>query len=119
MIKHKSGVLNKVADAQSETLLLTSMKMKVLDFEFVKYALCTDPFFSPLLNNEVIENQSDYRLHDGFLFEGTQLCVPEGSLRLRIIQELITKGLSVGTRRSNWWLISSIGQVCGKKLSDL
>jgi len=95
------------------------MKTKVLDFEFVKYALCIDPFFSPLLNNEVIENQSDYRLRDEFLFKGTQLCVPEDSLRLRIIQELITKVLWVGTRRSNWCPISSIGQVSGKKLSDL
>jgi hypothetical protein len=91
-IKHKSGALNKVADARSwKSLLITSMKMKVLGFEFVKDALCIDPFFGPL-NNEVIENQSYYRFHDGFVFKRTQFCVPEGSLRLKIIQELHNEG---------------------------
>jgi hypothetical protein len=69
-IKHKYRVLNKVVYALSwKTLLITSMKTKVLGFEFVKDALCTDPFFGPLLNNKVIENHSDYRLHDKFFFK--------------------------------------------------
>jgi hypothetical protein len=73
-IKDKSRALNKVVDALSQkTLLITSMKTKVVGFEFVKDALCADPFFGPLLN-KVIENQNDYCLHDGFLSKGTQLC---------------------------------------------
>lgn len=31
-------------------------------------------------------------MHDGFLFKGNQLCVPEGSFHLKIIQELHNEG---------------------------
>ena len=31
-------------------------------------------------------------LHDGFLFKGNQLCIPDCSLRLRIIKELHGEG---------------------------
>ncbi|KAJ8630683.1 hypothetical protein MRB53_024006 [Persea americana] len=37
-------------------------------------------------------NRSDFMMHDGFLFKGNQLCVPESSLRLKIIEELHDKG---------------------------
>jgi hypothetical protein len=31
-------------------------------------------------------------LHNGFLFKGTQLCIPEGSLQLKIIKERHDEG---------------------------
>lgn len=31
-------------------------------------------------------------MHDSFLFKGNQLCVPKGSLRLKIIQEVHNEG---------------------------
>ena len=36
--------------------------------------------------------QSNYHLYDGFLFKGNQLCVPESSLRLKIVAELHNEG---------------------------
>ena len=36
--------------------------------------------------------RSDFLLHDGFLFKGNQLCVPDCSLRLRFIHELHSEG---------------------------
>ena len=33
-----------------------------------------------------------FTLHNGFLFKGTQLCIPEGSLRLKIIKERHNEG---------------------------
>ena len=34
----------------------------------------------------------NFLLYDGFLFKGNQLCVPDCSMRLRIIQELHSEG---------------------------
>jgi hypothetical protein len=87
-IKHKSGALNKVADALSrKTSLLTTMKSEVIGFELLKDSLSTDPFFDPILEDVSTRAQGGFVLHNGFLFKGTQLCIPEGSLRLKIIKE--------------------------------
>jgi flagellar biosynthesis chaperone FliJ len=51
-IKHKSGALNKVADALSrKTSLLTTMKSEVIGFELLKDSLSTGPFFGPILED--------------------------------------------------------------------
>jgi hypothetical protein len=51
-IKHKSGALNKVADALSrKTSLLTTMKSMVIWFELLKDSLSIDPFFGPILED--------------------------------------------------------------------
>ncbi|GKC18156.1 hypothetical protein Tco_1014938, partial [Tanacetum coccineum] len=34
----------------------------------------------------------DFNIHDGFLFKGNQLCIPDTSLRLKIIKELHGEG---------------------------
>ncbi|GJW74094.1 putative reverse transcriptase domain-containing protein, partial [Tanacetum coccineum] len=36
--------------------------------------------------------KTDFILHDGFLFKGNQLCIPDSSLRLQIIKELHGEG---------------------------
>ena len=36
--------------------------------------------------------RSDFLVHDGFMFKGNQLCFPNCSLRLCIIQELHSEG---------------------------
>jgi hypothetical protein len=92
-IKHKSGALNKVADAFSrKTSLLTTMKSEVIGFELLKDSLSIDPFFGPILEDVSTRAQGGFVLHNGFLFKGTQLCIPEGSLRLKIIKERHDEG---------------------------
>jgi hypothetical protein len=92
-IKHKSGALNKVADARSRrTSLLTTMTSEVIGFELLKDSLSIDPFFSPILEDVSTRAQGGFVLHNGFLFKGTQLCILEGSLRLKIIKERHDKG---------------------------
>ena len=91
-IKHKEGALNKVADALSRKLiLLVIMKNEVLGFDFIKELLHTDSFFGPIME-EVSVGASDYGVYNGFLFKGHQLCIPDCSLRLKIIQERHSEG---------------------------
>jgi hypothetical protein len=71
-IKHKSGALNKVADALSrKTSLLTTMKSEVIGFELLKDSLSIDPFFGPILEDVSTRAQGGFVLHNGFLFKGT------------------------------------------------
>ncbi|KAK6114742.1 hypothetical protein DH2020_007011 [Rehmannia glutinosa] len=58
VLKHRSGASNRVADALSRRALV--------------------------LTGETL----DFLLHNGFLFKGTQLCIPDSSLRLKLIGEL-------------------------------
>ena len=89
MVKHKAGVTNRVANALSrQTNLLTAMQLEVSGFDSFKDLLDTDPYFSPILVVVRARERTDFLVHEGFLFKGNQLCVPECSLRLRIIQEL-------------------------------
>jgi len=93
VIKHKSGSLNKVADALSRrSALLVSMQNLVLGFESFRELLSSDPFFGPILPDVGVGKHTDFVLHDGFLFKGNKLCVPASSLRLKIIRELHSEG---------------------------
>ena len=86
MVKRKAGVTNRVADALSrQTNLLTTMQLEVLWFDSFKDLLDTNPYFSPILVAVRAGERIDFLVHEGFLFKDNQLCIPECSLRLRII----------------------------------
>ena len=82
-MKHKAGVTNRVADAliQRNSLLIT-IRVVVLGFVLFRDLLDTDPYFSPIMTALQMSEQIDFLLHDGFLFKGNQLCVPDCSLHL-------------------------------------
>lgn len=88
-IKHKAGVLNKVADALSRLQsLLATLHTTVTWFSVLPDLYPTDVFFGKLWNDAVEGRCPDYLVLDGFLFRGIRLCIPECSLRLQIIKEL-------------------------------
>ena len=93
VIKHKSGALNRVVDALSRwASLLITMQTKVLGFGLFRELLSSDPYFGPIIDDVVTKKRFDFLIHDGFLFKGNQLCIPDSSLRLRVIQELHNEG---------------------------
>ncbi|KAH9693434.1 Endonuclease [Citrus sinensis] len=93
VVKHTSGESNRVADALSRrTSLLTQMHNQVLGFDTFRELYASDPYFAPILEDVVAGFRSDYHLHDKFLFKSNQLCVPDSSLRLKIIAELHNEG---------------------------
>ncbi|KAH9706010.1 Endonuclease [Citrus sinensis] len=87
--EHTSGEFNQAADALSRrTSLLTQMHNQVLGFDTFRELYASDPYFAPILKDVVAGFRSDYHLHDKFIFKSNQLCVPDSSLRLKIIAEL-------------------------------
>ena len=61
------------------------MLLEVSSFDSFRDLLETNPYFSPILATVRMGERLNFLLHDGFLFKGNQLCVPDCSLRLRII----------------------------------
>ncbi|KAJ9555929.1 hypothetical protein OSB04_010543 [Centaurea solstitialis] len=91
--KHKSGASNRVADALSRrSNMLVSMRVIVPGFDTLMEQLTVDPYFSVVLQDVQSGQNSDFLIHDGFIFKGNQLCIPDSSLRLQIIKELHSEG---------------------------
>ena len=83
MIKHKLGALNKVVNALSRrTSLLVSFTVSVSGFASFSDLYSSEPYFVRFLSNIHDGKQSDFVLHDDFLFRGNRLSVPDCSLRL-------------------------------------
>lgn len=93
VIKHKSGALNKVADALSRrTSLLATSSVSVLGFSALAELYPSDPYFARILSDVQEGKSTKFVVHDDFLFLGTRLCIPECSLRLQIIKDLHSEG---------------------------
>ncbi|KAE8720267.1 hypothetical protein F3Y22_tig00020999pilonHSYRG00012 [Hibiscus syriacus] len=92
-LRHQAGSLNRVADALSRrTLLLTTMSTKVAGFETFTDMYAADPSFGRIFQEVTEDHRHDFVLHNGYLFRGLQLCIPDCSLRQQIISELHNEG---------------------------
>lgn len=93
VIKHMSGKFNKVADALSRRhSLLATLQVSVPGFAILPDLYAFDPYFGPIWSSLHEGFHDEFVLQDDFIFRGTRLCVPEGSLRLKIIEELHEEG---------------------------
>ncbi|KAI3700067.1 hypothetical protein L2E82_44682 [Cichorium intybus] len=93
VVKHKSGTSNRVADAFSRrSNLLVSTRLGVPWLDVLMEQLTIDPYFSVVLQDVQSGRRSDFLVHDGFLFKGNQLCIPNSSLCLQIIKALHGEG---------------------------
>lgn len=98
-IRHQSGKLNKVADALSRRhFLVTTMHTVIPGFAALDDLYIMDPFFASIFRDVQLGSRSDFVLHEGFFFKDNRLCVPDCSLRLRIVQEFHAEG-HVGSDR--------------------
>lgn len=94
VLNHKSGSSNKVVDALSRKFsLLTTLSFEILGFDLLPEYYAMNPFFSKVLQNFDDGKSLDFLKINGYLFKGNQLCIPEGSLRLFVIEELHGGGL--------------------------
>lgn len=98
ILKHKAGVENRAVDVLSRVVyILTSLAVQVTDFDqLIKdYSLCKDfsIIYSELLNGQRAQ-YLDFSIHDGYLFKGTCLCMPNTSLREQVAWELHAEGVA-------------------------
>ncbi|XP_038683092.1 uncharacterized protein LOC119983499 [Tripterygium wilfordii] len=98
VIKHKAGKDNRVADALSRrSHLLTTFEATITGYdEFPnQYALDVDfvQIWTTLKEGGIV-TKGNYKLHEGFLFKDLRLCIPAGSIREFLIQELHQGGLA-------------------------
>ena len=74
VVKHKSGVTNRVADALSRmNHLLTTMKVEVTGFELLPELFEEDPYFTKIVEKVKGGSTYEFVLVDGFLFKGNRL----------------------------------------------
>ena len=107
MIKHKSGALNKAANALSQHIsLLLSFTVSVPGFASFSNLYSFKPYFVRILSDIHDSKQPDFALHDDFLFWGNRLCVSDCSLRLQIIRDLHNEG-HVGRDRTLHYVVDS------------
>ena len=89
MIQHKSGQMNKGADALSRRHpLLSTLESKVLRFEGIRDMYAQDEDFKAILESCSSHTHGSFHLETGFLFKGNRLCIPKCGLRELLIQEL-------------------------------
>ena len=54
-------------------------------FEILPEMLIGDPYFANIVEKVKDGSSDEYVLVDGFLFKGNRLCIPDCSLRMKII----------------------------------
>ncbi|GJW91386.1 putative nucleotidyltransferase, ribonuclease H [Tanacetum coccineum] len=87
---HKEFVL--FTDHDSLRNIRTKDKVDVPGLDVIRDMVTVDPYFSVVLQGVQVGEKPDFFMHDGFLFKGNQLCIPDSSLRLQIIKELHGEG---------------------------
>ncbi|KAJ7971568.1 RNA-directed DNA polymerase [Quillaja saponaria] len=81
VLRHESGKCNKVADALSRHVkLLTTMNVQLQGFDAIREMYNNDEDFGQTWKL-CKSRPTDYALEDGFLFQGTRLCIPKCSFR--------------------------------------
>ena len=95
MIRHKSGVDNKVSNALSQRVsLLISLQSEIIESECLKELYKVDEDFA-----EIWENCSSrlptqgFHMLDGFLLKRNQLYVPRTFLREKLFETCMEAGL--------------------------
>ncbi|RVW58988.1 Transposon Ty3-I Gag-Pol polyprotein [Vitis vinifera] len=87
-IKNFSTIIAPITDCMKKGRTAT-----IKGFDSFKDLYPGDPFFGSIWKDCTNGHAGKYLLHDGFVFKGNQLCVPNCSLKEKIIQDMHDGGL--------------------------
>jgi len=91
---HKQGKSNVVAYALSRGhTLLNVLDTQYLGCDHIKEIYKDNLDFSLIFQEWSKDGHKEFIIHDGFLFKGKRLCVPQGSLRQSLVREAREGGL--------------------------
>ncbi|WVZ78207.1 hypothetical protein U9M48_025956 [Paspalum notatum var. saurae] len=95
VIKHKKGKDNVIADALSRRYtMLSQLDHRIFGLESIKAQYAYDEDFKDvMLHCKEGRTWDKYVIHDGFVFRANRLCIPVGSVRLLLLQEVHGGGL--------------------------
>ena len=84
-----------VADALSRRYtLLSTLTTKLLGFEHLKELYASDTDFADVFAICERSGKGGFYRHDGFLFKGSRLCIPQSSIRELLVREADSGGLT-------------------------
>ncbi|XP_042483120.1 uncharacterized protein LOC122063484 [Macadamia integrifolia] len=94
-MKYKAGKENTVTDALSRKVLtINTFSAHAISIDQIRDEYASDKDFRVLYAElQQGEQHPKYSVHNGYLFFGTRLCIPDSSLRHHIIRELHGGGL--------------------------
>ena len=72
--------------------MVATLHVSVPGFTVLPEQYESDPVFGPVWSSLQLGERTEFVLHERYIFRGSHLCVPEGSLRLKIIKELHEEG---------------------------
>ncbi|GJW56103.1 protein kinase, ATP binding site-containing protein, partial [Tanacetum coccineum] len=83
---NKVGTLNKVVVALSQRAsYLLIIRAEVQGFDAFKEMCLDNSYFEPTMHEVLKGHRYDYHIQDGFLFKGFHMCIPDCSLKEKIV----------------------------------
>jgi len=83
-----------VTDALSRRYtLLVTLGSQILGFDNVCELYLQDPYFAPIYKSCEHKSQEGFHVNNGYLFKEWRICIPHGSHRKFLIQEMHEGGL--------------------------
>ena len=88
-IKYKNGKVNVVTDAMSRRMALVSYaSTKLIGFAHIRELYNTDEDFAEIYNKCLVHGFNEYFINNGYLYFQDKLCIPKGSMREYLIDEV-------------------------------